>query len=106
MRLFAATAIFLAAATLTATNQAAAQSGRSYGPGRIWWDAGQGGALPWDETYDNPDGQVTILNRNGVVRADHHAFFEALGSNGRACVTCHQPSNAIGVSAAALRERC
>src|SRR3989442_524281 len=44
-----------------------AQSGRSYGPGRIWWDAGKGDVLPWKETYDNPDGQVSILNRSGAV---------------------------------------
>jgi hypothetical protein len=84
---------------------AAAQSGRSYGPGHIWWDSGQGGALPWEESYDNPDGQVSIVNRTGAVRTDHHPFFESLGTNGRACVTCHQPSNAMSVSAAALRER-
>jgi hypothetical protein len=84
---------------------AQAQSGRSYGPGRIWWDAGQGGSLPWEESYDNPDGQVTVLNRKGAVRTDHHPFFEALGANGRACITCHQPSNAMSVSVEALRER-
>jgi len=90
---------------IACTTLCVAQSGRSYGPGRVWWDAGQGGALPWEESYDNPDGQVTVLNRDGVVRADRHAFFEALGRNGRACITCHQPSNAMSVSASAIRER-
>ncbi|SPF45557.1 conserved exported hypothetical protein [Candidatus Sulfopaludibacter sp. SbA4] len=93
------------AIAVMSTQMATAQSGRSYGPGHIWWEAGQGGALPWEETYDNPDGQVGILNREGAVRTDRHPFFEALGANGRACVTCHQPSNAMSVSAAALRER-
>jgi len=97
-------AVALAIALVTAPN-AGAQSGRSYGPGHIWWEAGQGGALPWEETYDNPDGQVGIVNRAGAVRTEHHPFFESLGANGRACVTCHQPSNAMSVSAAALRER-
>jgi hypothetical protein len=82
-----------------------AQSGRSYGPGRIWWSAGQGGVLPWEEIYDNPDGQLSVLNRTGAVHTENHAFFEALGTNGRACVTCHQPSNAMSVSVASLRER-
>jgi cytochrome c553 len=45
------------------------------------------------------------MNRGGSVRTDGHPFFEALGTNGRACVTCHQPSNAMSVSAASLRER-
>jgi len=82
-----------------------AQSGRSYGPGRIWWEAGQGGLLPWEEAYDNPDGLVTVLNRNGAVHTEDHPFFEPLGVNGRACVTCHQPANAMSVSTASLRER-
>src|SRR5271169_3970435 len=81
------------------------QSGRSYGPGRVWWDAGQDGVLPWEESYDNPDGQVGILNRKGAIHTKDHPFFEPLGSNGRACVTCHQPANAMSVSAATLRER-
>jgi hypothetical protein len=82
-----------------------AQSGRSYGPGRVWWEAGEDGVLPWEESYDNPDGQVGILNRKGAVHTRDHPFFTPLGPNGRACVTCHQPANAMSVSTAALRER-
>lgn len=82
-----------------------AQGGKTYGPGRIWWDAGQADVLPWDEDYDNPDGQIRILNTSGAIHTADHAFFEALGTNGRACVTCHQPSNAMSVSAVSLRER-
>ena len=81
-----------------------AQSGR-YGPGRTWWDAGQGGYLPWDESYENPDGQVTVVNKRGSVQTKDHPFFEPLGTNGRACVTCHQPANAMSISAALLRQR-
>lgn len=76
-----------------------------YGPGRVWWEAGRGGVLPWEETYDDPDGQVGIFNAKGAVHAEGHPFFEALGPNGRACVTCHQPSNAMSLSLAAIRER-
>jgi len=82
-----------------------AQSGRSYGAGHTWWSAGDGGVLPWEEAYDNPDGQLSILNKSGAVHTAGHPFFERLGSNGRACVTCHQPSNAMSVSAASVRER-
>src|SRR6185503_21195477 len=32
-------------------------------------------------------------------------FFEALGPNGRACVTCHQPANAMSLSGDLIRER-
>lgn len=82
-----------------------AQSGRSYGPDRIWWNAGSGDILPWQEEYDNADGQVGVLNANGIVRTKGHPFFEALGDNGRACVTCHQPSNAMSVSPVAILGR-
>ena len=95
----------VAAAVLAPTAALVAQSGRSYGPGQIWWDAGHHGILPWEETYDNPNGQLSILNKTGAIHTEDHPFFEPLGSNGRACVTCHQPFNAMSVSAAALRER-
>jgi cytochrome c peroxidase len=90
-----AAALLLGAAALTA----------QYGPGRVWWDAGRGGVLPWEESYDDPDGQVGILNAKGALHTDGHPFFEPLGRNGRACVTCHQPSNAMSLGTAAIRER-
>ena len=83
----------------------AAQSRRSYGPGRIWWEAGRGIIFPLEEDYDDPDGLVSILSASGAVNPSGHAFFEALGANHRACITCHQPSNAMSLSAATLRDR-
>jgi hypothetical protein len=82
-----------------------AQSVHSYGPDRIWWDAGQGGMLPWEESYDNPAGEGGIVNTTSAIKTDGHPFFTSLGTNGRACVTCHQPSNAMSVSAEAVRGR-
>ena len=82
-----------------------AQSVHSYGPDHIWWEAGQGGMLPWEETYDNPVGEVGIVNTTSAITTDGHPFFTSLGTNGRACVTCHQPSNAMSVSAEAVRGR-
>ena len=82
-----------------------AQSGRSYGPDRIWWNAGSGDILPWQEEYDDADGQVGVYNASGIVRTTGHPFFEALGENGRACVTCHQPSDAMSVAPVAVQER-
>jgi mono/diheme cytochrome c family protein len=96
----------VAVAALAAVAAAAVVAAQQrYGPSRSWWGAGQGGFLGWDESYDNVDGQTGIWNRNGAVRTDGHPFFEPLGTNGRACITCHQPANAMGISAAALRER-
>ncbi len=82
-----------------------AQSGRSYGPSRVWWESGQGGILPWEEDYDDPEGIVGILNERGAVHTDEHPFFQALGTNKRACITCHQPANAMSLSAAVIAKR-
>jgi hypothetical protein len=41
----------------------------------------------------------------GAFTTARHPFFTPLGENGRACVTCHQPSNAMSVSAESIRER-
>jgi len=99
-----AAAIAAAAVILAAATALKAQSGR-YGPGHTWWDAGQGGYFSWDESYENPDGQVNVVNKNGSVQTKDHPFFEPLGGNGRACVTCHQPANAMSVAAGSLRDR-
>jgi hypothetical protein len=96
---------FGALALLASIAVVTAQSGRSYGGNQVWWNAGDGGILPWEEDYDDPTGQLTILNTTGFIHTKNHAFFEPLGVNGRACVTCHQPSNAMSLSAAAARTR-
>ena len=76
-----------------------AQGGGSYGaPTRSWWQAGQGDFFPWEQDYSDPNGQASVLSANGAVNTQDHPFFEALGRNGRACVTCHQPANAMSVS--------
>jgi hypothetical protein len=98
--------LLLSAGALASAALLVAQSrGNAYGPSRIWWDADQGGFLPRAEDYDNAEGTSGMVNLSGIVRADDHAFFVALGTNGRACITCHQPSNSMSVSAATLRER-
>jgi hypothetical protein len=77
-----------------------AQSARFCGPGHIWWEAGQGGNLPWEEQYDTPEGILGIVNGRGAVHTGGHTFFEALGTNGPAGIACHQPSNAMSISTA------
>jgi hypothetical protein len=71
----------------------------------IWWDPGRGIALPPSKEYDDPSGQLRLLNKSGEVETKGHPFFTALGSNGRACVTCHQPSNAMSLSLDLIRDR-
>ncbi len=103
LRTQAARALALSLFSLALVN--AQSGGRAYATGEAWWNAGFGGILPWDENYDNPDGQVSIKNRSGAIRTKDHAFFDPLGTNGRACVTCHQPASAMSVAAATIRQR-
>jgi hypothetical protein len=70
-----------------------------------WFEAGSGLVLPKELAFDNPGGRLGILNADGPVNTKCHPFFEPLGVNGRACVTCHQPSNAMSLSVSAIQER-
>jgi cytochrome c peroxidase len=97
MKLPAAVLFALAPALLSAQSR--------YGSSPTWWDAGRDSILSWEETYENPTGLVSVLNSRGPVHTKDHAFFEPLGPNGRACITCHQPASAMSISAAVLRER-
>ena len=79
----------------------AAQSGSSEG----WWSPGQGTPLAGFAAYPNDRGQVGVLNASGPYETKGHPFFEPIGTNGRACVTCHQPSDAMSLSVKSVRER-
>ncbi|MEO6339188.1 MAG: hypothetical protein ABIO39_04030 [Caulobacteraceae bacterium] len=70
-----------------------------------WWAAGEGRALPAQVSYANPEGKLTLLNAAGRMETRGHPFFEPIGTNGRACVTCHQPADGMSISAATLRQR-
>jgi hypothetical protein len=58
--------------------------------------------LEIDRTPDGYPG--TYLSARPVVVADN-AFFQSLGTNGRSCGTCHQPSSAMSVSVRNIRAR-
>jgi hypothetical protein len=75
------------------------------GPSTSWWSPGQGTPLPEYATYDNEQGQLGMLNTSGPLDTRGHPFFEPIGTNGRACVTCHQPSDAMSLSVRSIRER-
>jgi len=70
-----------------------------------WIEPGKGGILPAELQFADDRGQLGIMNASGPVNTQGHPFFEPLGANGRACVTCHQPAYAMTISAAAVRER-
>jgi len=72
---------------------------------RPWWDLGRGFPIPRVKDYEDATGQLRLLNRSGSVATKDHPFFNPLGSNGRACVTCHQPSSAMSLSVLLIRTR-
>jgi hypothetical protein len=70
-----------------------------------WWSPGQGTPLAKLEPYADEHGILGILNAAGPIETKGHPFFEPIGTNGRACVSCHQPESGMGLSAASVRER-
>src|SRR5450432_2949980 len=97
MHLVRGTLILAIAVTLSAQYQSA---------GKVTWlDPGNGVILPEFDAFDSIDGTLGILNASGEVKTDGHPFFTPLGTNGRACVSCHQPTWGMSVSASGLVDR-
>src|ERR1700684_657085 len=70
-----------------------------------WLQPGGGEVLPEFDAFDSSSGTLGVLNASGTLKTDGHPFFTALGTNGRACVTCHQPAWGMSVSASGLADR-
>jgi len=74
------------------------------GPPR-WWAPGEGRTFPEFVEYGDPTGAVGLYNQGGAFKTAGHPFFEPLGRNGRACVSCHQPADGMGLSLRSIDER-
>jgi cytochrome c peroxidase len=61
--------------------------------------------IPQRLPSSDPDGAVETDNLAAPTFTRNHPFFQSLGSNGRACATCHEPRSAWGVSAASIQQR-
>ena len=70
-----------------------------------WIEPGADIVLPAHANYQNALGGLGVINVAGDVHTSGHPFFEPIGTNGRACVTCHQPSDAMSLSLDSIRER-
>ena len=62
------------------------------------------GFLPNLFPFQDPTGKVETFSTTGKVDLTG-PFFQSLGTNGRSCSTCHQPSDAWTVSAAHVAQR-
>ncbi len=60
--------------------------------------------LPRYQVFSDPEGRFANLNLGGPTDTTN-PFFEDMGTNGRRCVTCHQPSDAFSVTPPHIRER-
>ena len=54
--------------------------------------------------FVNPTGLAQSFSTTGPVDTDN-PFFQSLGTNGRACITCHQPSTGWTIAPAEVRNR-
>lgn len=100
-------AAFLATALVTLLASACrdADTVAPSGDARAWWRPGGGEVMPAELEYDNAHGRFGLVNAAGAIETAAHPFFEPLGRNGRACVSCHQPADAMSLSLATIRAR-
>lgn len=85
----------LSAATLAGVSASRADEKRDR-----WWDPSEGRVFPQTLEYPNANGTLRLVLETGALDTKDHPFFTAIGPNGRACVTCHQPADAMSLSAA------
>ena len=99
--------ILFAVASLAALAGAVAQqpSQASFRNETTWWAPADGKPFPRTLDYANATGIVRTLLKDGPAETLGHAFFSPLGSNGRACITCHQPADAMALSLESIRDR-
>ncbi len=92
----------------TAVQSAAPAATYDYDDER-WWSPGDTRTLPPHSAFSNEHGTLStiLLTSSGPTSLDtaNHPFFTPLGENGRACVTCHQPSDGMSLSVTTIRER-
>lgn len=73
--------------------------------GADWWQPNQHRTFAAVSSAPNPDGMLSTMSAGGSIDTRGHPFFTALGSNGRACVTCHQPADGMALSLASINRR-
>lgn len=93
------------AQTAPVTNAAPAPIEDVYAAADSWWSPDDGRPFPPSAEYENGSGRLRVIATGGPIDTRGHPFFTAIGANGRACVTCHQPADGMGLSAETARRR-
>lgn len=97
-------AVSLGAPSVWSATRSTSPSSPSAGPS-YWIPPGQKGSAPARARYKDSAGEVEVLFAHSAVDFTSNPFFQVLGTNGRACVTCHQPSSGMGLSVQTIRRR-
>jgi hypothetical protein len=74
-------------------------------PRRIYDQGGIPQVVPRLQLDRNPSGTLGTFRTDGPTVTARNAFFQPLGTNGRSCVTCHQPPSGMSVSVRNIRAR-
>ncbi len=61
--------------------------------------------IPQFDVDFDPSGLIATDQPSGATKTSANAFFGDIGTNGRTCLTCHQPQNGWSVSAAGVQAR-
>jgi cytochrome c peroxidase len=61
--------------------------------------------IPKLQVFGDPDGAFASINSAGPTNTSTNPFFQEMGTNGRTCVTCHQPSDAFSITPPHLQQR-
>ena len=61
--------------------------------------------IPNGTFFPNPGGASETYSTVGGGIDETGPFFQSMGSNGRSCATCHQPSDGMSIAAASLQQR-
>ena len=86
------------APSLTGQEPRAASSAR-------WWSPGERPHSGVHRGLRQPVRNAVDPEHVRPARDEGHPFFEPIGTNGRACVTCHQPADGMSLSVRSIRER-
>lgn len=97
--------VALAASPLWLSRTSALASDRDPPAAIGWWIPDSNRTFPERAAYPDSTGTLTVIHVGGALGTRGHPFFSALGHNGRACVTCHQPADGMSVSARSAQTR-
>jgi cytochrome c peroxidase len=61
--------------------------------------------IPKFQVFEDPDGAFATINAGGPTDTSTNPFFLEMGTNGRTCNTCHQPSDAFSITPPHLQQR-